>query len=348
MPESVSFRGRALVGNTLEERFVEITVEAGIVRAIEETPPGEHCWILPCFFNAHTHVADTIAMDIPVTGSLSELVAPPDGLKHRLLRAASRDTLVRAMRSTVTSMVRSGTAGFADFREGGVEGVQALKEALVGTSCRAVIFGREGGEAVADGLGISSAREGAPVEAAVEEARTMGLPVALHAGEKDSHDMDAALALDPDLIVHCTHAEDRHLRRIAEMEIPIVVCPRSNWTLGVAGDVSHPPLARMRELGCRVLLGTDNAMFVQPDMLREMAFASLIYRIPPNEALKMAISGSEMLPAPFYIEEGRPANFFLIDPMRHNYHFSHDLCMTVVKRVNSCNIIRTILNPTAK
>jgi cytosine/adenosine deaminase-related metal-dependent hydrolase len=348
MSDPVSFRGRALLGRDLEERSVEITVEAGIIRAIEEISPREDCWILPCFFNAHTHIADTVAMDMPVTGSLSELVAPPDGLKHRLLRAASRDELVRAMESTITSMLHSGTAGFADFREGGVEGVHALRQALEGVPCQAIIFGREGGEAVAHGLGISSAREGARAEAAVERARSKGLPIALHAGEKDPDDVDAALALEPDLIVHCTHAEDRHLRRIAEMDIPIVVCPRSNWTLGVATGADHPPLARMLAHGCTVFLGTDNAMFVQPDMFREMAFTSLIYRIPAKEILKMAISGSNLLPAPFFIEEDFPANFFLIDPMRHNYQFSHDLCTTVVKRVNSCNIIRTILNPTTK
>ncbi|MDG6256069.1 MAG: amidohydrolase family protein [Methanomicrobiaceae archaeon] len=348
MSDAVSFRGRALVGRELEERCVEITVEAGTVRAIEEVAPRNDCWILPCFFNAHTHIADTIAMDMPVTGSLAELVAPPDGLKHRLLRAASHDNLVRAMQSTVATMVQAGTAGFADFREGGVEGVHALRQALEGAPCRAVIFGREGGETVADGLGISSVREGAHVEAAVERARAQGLPVAIHAGEKDPHDIDAAIALEPDLIIHCTHADDRQLRRIAEMDIPIAVCPRSNWTLGVAAGADQPPLARMLARGCRVLLGTDNAMFVQPDMFREMAFTSLVYRISVKETLKMAVSGSDLFPAPFFIEEDCTANFFLIDPMRNNYHFSHDVCTTVVKRVNPCNIIRTILNPTTK
>ncbi|HDR74289.1 MAG TPA: amidohydrolase [Methanoculleus sp.] len=348
MSDAVSFRGRALVGRELEERCVEITVEAGTVRAIEEVAAQNDCWILPCFFNAHTHIADTIAMDMPVAGSLAELVAPPDGLKHRLLRAAPQDDLVRAMQSTVASMVQAGTAGFADFREGGVEGVHALRQALEGAPCRAIIFGREGGETVADGLGISSVREGVHVEAAVERARALGLPVAIHAGEKDPHDIDAALALEPDLIIHCTHADDRQLRRIAEMGIPIAVCPRSNWTLGIAAGAYHPPLARMLARGCRVVLGTDNAMFVQPDMFREMAFTSLVYRISANEIMTMAVSGSELFCAPFFIEEGCPANFFLLDPMRNNYHFSHDVCTTVVKRVNSCNIIRTILNPATK
>lgn len=348
MEDSVSVRGHALVGRDLEERCVEITVEAGTIKEIEEIRAQPGCWILPCFFNAHTHIADTIAMDMPVSGSLSELVAPPDGLKHRLLRAASKEELVGAMASTIATMVRSGTAGFADFREGGAEGVQALLQALEGAPCRAVIFGREGGEEVARGLGISSTREGPHVEAAAAEARRRGLPVAIHAGEKNAADVDAAIALEPDLLIHCTHADDRQLRKIADLQIPVAVCPRSNWTLGVAAGASHPPLARMLELGCRVWLGTDNAMFVQPEMFGEMAFASLVYRIPPREILKMAVSGSELLPAPFFIEAGAPANFYLVDPMRHNYHFSHDLCTTVVKRVNSCNIIRTILNPATK
>ncbi len=36
---------------------------------------------MPAFFNAHTHVGDTVAMDLPVTGALEELVTPPNGLK---------------------------------------------------------------------------------------------------------------------------------------------------------------------------------------------------------------------------------------------------------------------------
>ena len=83
---------------------------------------------MPAFFNAHTHLADTVAMDLPAHGSLAELVKPPDGLKHRILAATPRADLVRSMRSSIRTMIATGTAGFADFREGGADGVAALRE----------------------------------------------------------------------------------------------------------------------------------------------------------------------------------------------------------------------------
>jgi cytosine/adenosine deaminase-related metal-dependent hydrolase len=344
MTDILVISGHALLGADLEELPVQITIEDGRVVEIEETKKPDEHWICPCFFNAHTHLGDTIALDIPATGSLSDLVAPPHGLKHRLLAAASHAELVRAMKASIGMMLNSGTGGFADFREGGADGVLALKEASSETACRSVIFGRNGGELTADGLGISSVKEGGDIEGQVARARMLGKRLAFHAGEKDSLDIDEAIGYDPDFLVHCTHATDAQLRRCADADVPIVVCPRSNWILGVSSSRSHPPIQRMLDLGCTVLLGTDNAMFVQPDMFREMAFTSLIYRIPPHEVLKMAIAGSKLLSKPFFIEEGSYARFFCIDPLRENLMYSHDLIATIVKRVNPHAIERNVLN----
>ena len=121
--EDLVIEGQALLGEELLARNVTIVVERGIIRRIEETSGRPAAWICPAFFNAHTHVGDSVAMDIPVTGDLEEMVTPPHGLKHRILASTPEDDLVAAMRATVRSMYRYGTAGFADFREGGVPGV---------------------------------------------------------------------------------------------------------------------------------------------------------------------------------------------------------------------------------
>ena len=86
MSAATEFTGRALIGRELEDRSVRITVENGIIVSIEETHEAAHLWICPALFNAHTHLGDTVAMDIPLPGRLSDIVAPPDGLKHRILR----------------------------------------------------------------------------------------------------------------------------------------------------------------------------------------------------------------------------------------------------------------------
>ncbi len=66
-------------------------------------------------------------MDCGSTGDLVSMVTPPDGLKHRLLAAASHADLVAAMRAAITGMIGAGTFGCADFREGGRPGVRALQ-----------------------------------------------------------------------------------------------------------------------------------------------------------------------------------------------------------------------------
>jgi cytosine/adenosine deaminase-related metal-dependent hydrolase len=228
--------GHALLGEDLTLAPVDIVIEHGVITSIEDNPKAPRVWICPALFNAHTHIGDTIAMDCGVTGDLGALVTPPDGLKHRLLRAASREDLVAGMRASIGGMIAGGVAGCADFREGGPDGVRALDEAAAGLKFRSVAFGREGGERIAQGLGISSTRDVPDTEKLVGDTRKAGKKVAFHAGERDSMDVDAALAYEPDLLIHMTHATKRQLRECAESGIPIAVCPRSNWMLGVASS----------------------------------------------------------------------------------------------------------------
>jgi cytosine/adenosine deaminase-related metal-dependent hydrolase len=336
--------GRALVGEELLDRTVSITVESGVIRAIEEISSPDLPWIIPALFNAHTHIGDCVAMDIPVSGSLEEMVTPPLGLKHRILEQAPEEDLVQGMRATIRFMAGAGTGGFADFREGGVPGVRAIKKASAGLACRPVILGREGGELASDGAGISSIRDVPGIEAIVAEVRRAGKILAFHAGERDPDDIESALSYSPDLLVHCTHATRSQLRLIAEEEIPVVVCPRSNWIFGVTGNAERPPLHEMIDLGCRFFTGTDNCMLVQPDLWREMSFLSTVYRLTPDSILRAAVSGSVLQGEPYFIREGAPANFLVIDPAASNLWLSRDLERTLVTRVGSSNIVKKVIS----
>lgn len=330
--------GHILVGRDLEIQPARISVEGGKIREIAGISSAPPVWICPALFNAHTHIGDTVGMEAPWSGGLEGLVTPPDGLKHRILRSIPRQVLVEAMRASIGVMARAGTRGFADFREGGEAGVRDLLEAAGDLPCRPVIFGRDGGERIAEGIGIASIRDCPDAEAAVSAARKDGKLVAFHAGERDSLDIDGALSNDPDLLIHCTHAEDAHLREIADRGIPVAVCPRSNWILGVSSSRAHPPIERMLDLGCTVLLGTDNAMFVQPDLWGEMAFVSTVYRIDPKEILSSAIGGSASFFSPAFIEEGSPARFLILDPAKSNLSFSRDPVESIVKRAGPSDI----------
>ncbi|MDD4126820.1 MAG: amidohydrolase family protein [Methanomicrobium sp.] len=340
-PGYFTISGKAYIGCDFELCDVEIVIENGIIAEIEEKNTVSNRWIVPGLFNSHTHLADTVAMDVKAQGSLSELVAPPDGLKHRILRDTSSKVLIDAMKSSIDYMLKSATFGFCDFREGGPDGVLLLKEALSKTNACGVILGREGGEKISDGIGISSTKEGPHTLQRAKDTRKQGGFVAFHAGEKDSRDVNSAIEAEPDMLVHMTHATDKQLKQCADQNIPIVICPRSNHALGVADSGSNPPVKKMLEFGCKVLLGTDNVMFVQPDMFSEMSFLSYAYRIEPKEILNMAVSGSGLFKNPFFIEKGNQASFFSINPDTSNMRFSHFPLKTIVNRMNSDLIERT-------
>jgi cytosine/adenosine deaminase-related metal-dependent hydrolase len=340
--------GQVFLGEELTITPADIYIRDGIITAIEENPSAPRSLICPALFNAHTHLGDTIAMDCGVTGDLAMLVTPPDGLKHRLLAAASRTDLVAGMRASLLDMAERGIAGCADFREGGREGVLALHEAARDLPITPFVFGRDGGEQAANGLGISSARDVPDAERQVRAARSEGKLVAFHAGERDPDDVDAALSFDPDLIIHATHATKKQIRACADREIPIAVCPRSNWILGVSSSPRNPPLDYMRECGCRILLGTDNVMFVQPDLFSEMAFVSTVYQLEPSDILRSAIAGSELAGMPYYIRAGSPANLFEVSFSASSLQFTRDPLATLVKRANFAQTGNNVFNSKLK
>lgn len=344
MAEERTFEGQVFCGDDLDLRPARVVIQEGRITAVEELRRAPLRWICPAFFNAHTHLGDTVAMDLPLTGDLVALVTPPHGLKHRLLSTTPRQELVAGMKSALTYMAEAGTAGCADFREGGTAGVAMLREAAAGLACQPVIFGREGGEQVAEGLGISSIRDVDDAEARVSAAKRAGKWIAFHAGERDAHDVDNALSFDPDLLIHCTHATDRQLQECADRGIPIALCPRSNWTLGVTKSPSHPPVDKMRALGCSLLLGTDNVMFVPPDLFGEMSFLSTVYGVPPREVLHAAIAGGNHFTRTSVIAPGSPARFFCVKSGDSFLRFTRDPWMTFIKRVNRSDIEENVLS----
>ncbi len=335
--------GLAFCGKDFTPQNVSILIEDGIIRRIRENPEPADQWICPAFFNAHTHIADTVATDTPVEShTLAELVAPPDGIKHRILRATSPADLVRAMRDSMRYMARTGTAAFADFREGGVDGVSLLRKAQIPDICP-VILGRDGGELAGDGLGLSSAKHAEQDAEVVAAARKCGKFVAVHAGEAGTADIEAAFALEPDFIIHATHFARGHIRMAADRDIPLVLCPRSNWILGGTDSASRPPVRAMLDAGCTLWLGTDNVMFVPPDMLAECSFLRTLYKTTPEETLHMATGGFSLLHQSGFIEEGSPANLLCIDPGT-NVVWTQNPALTLIYRTPASSIRRILFN----
>ena len=334
--------GTVLRGREFEPVEGRVVVEDGEITAIEEAGVDGDAIVCPAFVNAHTHIGDSIAKEAGEGLTLDELVAPPDGLKHRLLRQADRGELVGAMARSLSYMERSGTGAFLDFREGGVDGVEAINEALEESDLESVVLGRETVAAMerADGFGASGTNDGdfrAERRATREAEKLFGI----HAGEVDSTDINQALDLDPDFLVHMVHAEALHLERVADSEVPVVVCPRSNLVTGAG----RPPVEALAER-TTVALGTDNVFLNSPSVFREMAFTSKLYDLPAREVLRMAtVNGAEIAGLDCgVVEPGRPARLCVLDGDSDNLCGVQDPVRAVVRRAETADVERVVLS----
>jgi len=337
----MNVEGTVLVGPEFRPVEGRVVVEDGEIQAIEETETGSDSIVIPAFVNAHTHIGDSIAKEAGGGLSLDELVAPPDGLKHRLLRNTDRETKVDAMARTVRQMEETGTASFIEFREGGVDGVAMLRDALARHEVDPVILGRESEAAMdeSDGFGASGARDG-DFDQLRNATRRAGKLFGIHAGERDAADIHPALDLDPDFLVHLVHVEELHLDRIEDNEVPVVVCPRSN----LVTNVGVPPIRQLAER-TTVALGTDNVMTNSPSMFREMEFAAKLTDLPAETILRMATrNGAEIAGLNSgVIEEGRDAKLLVLDGDSDNLSYAKNVVRAVVRRAGHDDIKRVHL-----
>jgi cytosine/adenosine deaminase-related metal-dependent hydrolase len=332
--------GTVLVGASFEPVRGRVVVRDGRIEAVEEVETDSTDIVLPAFVNAHTHLGDSLAKEAAVGLSLEEAVAPPDSLKHRRLAAADRSELVTAMRRTLRFMERTGTVSCLDFRESGLPGSRALREAARPVGVDPFVFGSGDRSVldVADGFGASGANDDDFTEqrAAAEER---GVPFAIHAGEPDATDIDPAVDLDPDLLVHMVHAEREHLQRVAERSIPVAVCPRANSVLGVG----RPPVRELLD-HTTVALGTDNVMLNPPSMFREMAFTAKQFDVTDREVLRMATTaGADVVGLDCgVVAPGRRAALTVLDGDSDNLSGSVDPVGAVVRRATALDVERVV------
>jgi len=231
----------------------------------------------PAFFNAHTHLGDSVAKDPPFAGIN---IVMPDGYKFRVLEKHGKEC-IDAMVESINLAYLSGCVSIADFREGGIEGLKMLKKADERGICFTLARPSSIEEAeklvkIADGISISSVRDVGfkLAEELKEVAEKEGKIFALHAGEVDSKDVDDALVLQPDLLVHMNMATKEQLKAAMDEEIPIVSCFRSNAFF----DVLNPENYRMLANYKKWFIGTDNVMIASPSILDEFSFASFVLR----------------------------------------------------------------------
>ncbi len=328
--------GTILRGRSFEPVEGRVETEAGEIVAVEEAPVESDSIVLPAFVNAHTHIGDSVAKEAGAGLSVEELVAPPDGLKHRLLRTASRERMVEAMRRTMRYMEATGTGTFVDFREGGLDGIATIEEASRGMEVEPVVLGRDDVAVLerCDGFGASGAADGEfgrERRATTEAGKLFGI----HAGEVGPGDINPALDLDPDFVVHMVAADSVHMERLADSDTPVVVCPRANAAL----EVGFPPVEELLE-HTTVALGTDNVMLSSPSMFREMAFLEAHADLDAETILGMATwAGAEIAGRDGgTIEVGSSAKLLVLDGDSDNLAGVQDPVRAIVRRAGTSDV----------
>lgn len=324
----ICISGNILTKDSFERGYVIID-DIGMIKEFGRIPskrPDVKGCILPKPINAHTHIGDSFIRekikDLP--RDIEKLVAPPYGLKHVMLEKASDEEILRGMKISLEEMKNTGTSLFCDFREGGLMGVELLKKALMDFSIRSLIMSRpkemkfdedEIKELlrISDGIGISSINDWnyeylREISKLVKRERKM---LSMHASERIREDIEKIMDLKPDFLIHMNKASRDDLEIVADMDIPVVICPRSNEFFGL-----KPKVEEMFDLEIRISLGTDNAMISNPNIFEEVRWVRMNFKsIPMEEVLRMVTyNPREMLYLePPEFEEERFADIVVLD-----------------------------------
>ena len=330
--------------------------------------------VCPSFINSHIHIGDSIIKDEGYALSLSEMVKPPNGVKHRALANASDDDLIESMAQSMWDMVYSGTTHFIDYREGGIEGVKLLKKASEDIPIKPIILARDdsfyGDDPdlskvknavrkllkVADGIAPSGFGEITDDVAMIisQECQKQGKISSIHVGESENNQIDSlnkfnmteiekGVNADFSQLVHLTNPKNNDLNLVLKANSNIVLCPRANASL----NVGVAPLNKMLKLGLKPLIGSDNVMINSPNMLRELEFClkimSVYYNeyLNPCELLKMATTNIcdfkiNSVVQKSLIEEQNFAEFIIFKS------FSKNPYLNICNRCETKNILYTI------
>ncbi|HVQ01277.1 MAG TPA: amidohydrolase family protein [Candidatus Thermoplasmatota archaeon] len=253
--------------------------------------------ITPTFINAHTHIGDSFirTKHLTLPRDVKALVAPPDGLKHKLLGEATEEEIVKGMRVALQEMTAVGTSHFCDFREGGVAGVLQLRTALRNRQIQPLIFSRPATMTYnkeeihqllqsSSGIGVSGISDWHydDLERIARQTKAQRKVFALHASETTREDIDAILDLRPDVLVHMIAASEADLVRVKQEQIPVVLCPRSYAFYQLKTNFEF-----MKKHRLTLLLGTDNAMINTANILEEVRLLRTTNLFSMEELLTM-------------------------------------------------------------
>jgi cytosine/adenosine deaminase-related metal-dependent hydrolase len=377
MPNKHIFNRYGLIGDNLDLKKnidMEIDNKGRIIdisysdpeKFIDLSENEQNLLMIPGFINSHVHIGDSFAKELGFNKDLIEVVAPPNGIKHKLLKQTPKDVKIKGIKKAVLEMLSSGITTFIDFRENGVEGLDLIKEALQESQMNYLALGRFTNEKdfdlvyeLADGIGLVSYKHisRAMKEKLGRKKDKNNKIIACHCAENMRNE---ALIKDLfkdkiiDVVVHGTQFIKNDLERIKKNDMALILCPRCNGYFGVG----FPPIIEILKLKIPISLGTDNVMANNLNLFEEMRYLHGISRVmdksvelEARELLKMitinAARNFRVEENIGSIKEGKYADFFTIDLCDPNY-YSHQIDNNIiypiiVQRTRSENIKQTYI-----
>jgi cytosine/adenosine deaminase-related metal-dependent hydrolase len=302
-----------------------VRFENGVIEAVEQGRAERHypdAVILPGFVNAHSHLEYAVYAGFGDGLEFGPWIALHIDRKQRL----DRDAMAAVALLGVADSLRSGITTTADYAYDGVAAAAAQRLGLRAIVYLEV-FARDQADAEGQyrakrerlepsplvQIGVSPH---APYTCSLDVYRwclSLGVPVGTHLAESANENewlehgsgplslnparvaptgsravATLAPVLGPELLcAHCVEVDEDEIRLLADRDVPVAHCPRSNALLGCG----VAPLSRLRAAGVRVGLGTDSpASAPSFDMFEELRCAIYAARAAEKrpEALRAA------------------------------------------------------------
>ena len=370
------FSNYGLIGDNLElKKDIKIRIsENGNFKSISYKNVGDtiqlsdnnsNLLLVPGLINSHIHIGDSFAKEQGFNKPLKQVVAPPNGIKHLLLNKTPKEEILRGIKKSILEILSNGITSFIDFREGGVDGLKILYEAIEREKIiNSLVLGRyrEKEEIkkifqLADGIGLPSYKNIHPeIKKVLRKCKEVsGKIVACHVAELE-RDNDLMIQIFDDnvvdIFIHGTHFIEKDLELLKQKQNSLILCPRCNGYFGAG----FPPINKILKLKIPLAIGTDNVMANSPDLFEELRYLYRILRVMDRNII---VTGKDLLKmitinaAKIFniqsqigsISEGKNANFFVIDLDNPNYYTQKldidTFYALIIGRTNSFNIKKT-------
>ncbi len=122
-------RGNTITDSVDKENKIDIIDAEGFI-------------LMPGLINSHVHIGDSIGKDVSADSDLNQRIHPQYGIKKTILETTPKAQLMQMIRNSALSMLHKGITTFADFREGGPEGINIIQNAVENIPIKTIILGR--------------------------------------------------------------------------------------------------------------------------------------------------------------------------------------------------------------